>query len=307
MEKLNLDFSDSQKTITSICWILSVLSWILFIITNLICFHWIKDFGTVWTIYRIPVGIFGFAPYKTTDNSMGHYPIQMQEYFIYVVFAILLLFFIGSFIAYMYKSICNKDSAFFNEMFNTFSRFHFIPILCGCALFLIAETLGHGDRKDRERNIAGLIIVLIGLISMIFIYIKTDLPGDWMCALIKKGAYSCFITLQWYYLCYDIVNVRINDEWEHTNTINTCGIVFSIIIAIGALAFSFFYKDIVVAGLNLIIYIGMIIFFFSIDSDFKKTRGYNTAFDGIVFIIMSILFLVDIVVLIFMHKEQCLK
>lgn len=307
MEKLNLDFSNPHKTITSICWIFSVLSWLLLIITNLICYHWIKVYGTVWTIYRIPIVSFKFPPWKTTDNDMGHYPVQMQQYFIYIVFTVLLLFFISAFIAYMYKSIFKKDSAFFNEMFNPCSRFHFIPILCASALFLISETLGSGDRKDRQRNIAGLVIVIIGLISMIFIYIKTDLPGDWMCALVKKGAFSCLIALEWYYLCYDIVNVRINDEWEHTKTINTCGIVFSIIIAIGALSFSIFYKDVVVAGVNLIIHIGMIIFFFSIDSGFKKKMGYNTTFDGVVFIIMSILFLVDIAFLIIVHKDQCLK
>ena len=154
-------------------------------------------------------------------------------------------------------------------MFNPYSRFHFIPILFGFAFFLISETLGLGDRKDRQRNIAGLIIDVIGLI---FIYVKTDLPEDWMCALVKKGAYSCLIAVEGYYFCYDIVNLRINGESDHTSTINTCGTVFSIIIALGALAFSFFFKNIVVAGVNLIIHFGMIFFFFSIDSDFKKMK-----------------------------------
>lgn len=308
MEKLNLNFSDSHNTITSICWILSVLSWLLFIITNVICYHWISDFGTVWTIYSIPIGVYLYPPYKTTDNDMGHYPIQMQKYFIYIVFTILLLFFISSFCIYMYKSICNKDTSFFDEMFNNYTRFHFIPILCGAGLFLVAETLDNNwNRRDRERNIIGLILDIIGLISMILIYIKTNLPENWIYGIIKKGAYSCLIALEWYYFCYDIVNVRINDESDHTNTINTCGIIFSIVIAFGALAFSFFFKDVVVAGINFIIYIGMIVFFFSIDSDFKKSKNYNQTIDGIIYIIMSILFLAEIIFLIITHKSKCLN
>ena len=111
--------------------------------------------------------------------------------------------FLVAFVIFMMKSTCKKDSAFFNEMFGTFGKFHFIPILCGAILFLIAETLKHGkDRNDRGRNIAGMIIVIIGLCSMIFIYIKTNLPGDWMTATIKKGAYSFLIALEWYYFCY---------------------------------------------------------------------------------------------------------
>ncbi len=305
MEKANLNFSDSKSTTISICWILSVISWLLFIITNVICFHWIKDFGTVWTFYRIPIVTWVFGK-KTADNSMGTYPIQMQEMFVYIVFALLLITFIVAFVIFMMKSTCKKDSAFFDEMFGTFGKFHFIPILCGAILFLIAETLKAGrDRNDRGRNIAGMIVVIIGLGSMIFIYIKTNLPGDWMSATIKKGAYSFLIALEWYYFCYDIVNLRINDEWYHNDTIKICGIIFSIIIGLGALVFAFFFKDVVIAFVNFIIYLGMLIFFFMIDTDFRGI--YNKYADGIIDIIMAVLLLVETIFLIVKYKSECLK
>ena len=310
MQKMNLNFSDSHNTITSICWIFSVFSWVFFIITNLICYHWINDFGTVWTIYRIPIVNYKFPPYETTDNDMGHYPIQMEKIFIFVVFSLLLLIFIISFCIYMYKSICNKDIPFFDEMFKQYTKFHFIPILCGAALFLVAETISdNSNRKDRERNIVGMIIVIIGLVSMIFIYIKTNLPENWIYSIIKKGAYSCLISLEWYYFCYDIVNLRINDETpeQHVNTINTCGVIFSIVIGLGAIGFAFYFKDVVVASIHFIIYIGMTIFYFSIDSNFKELRHYNKTIEGIIYIIMSVLLLVEIIFLIYMYKNQCLK
>ena len=305
MEKANLNFSDSKNTITSICWILSVISWLLFIIANAICFHWIKDFGTVWTFYRIPLVTWMFGK-KTADNGMGTYPIQMHEAFVYIVFILLLIIFLVAFIIFMVKSTCKKDSGIFNEMFGTFGRFHFIPILCGAILFLIAETLQkHKARNDRDRNIAGMIFVIIGLCSMILIYIKTNLPGDWIGASIKKGAYSFLIALEWYYFCYDIVNLRINDESVHTDTIKTCGILFSIIIGLGALVFAFFFKDVVIAFVNFIFYLGMLIFFFMIDTDFRGF--YNKYADGIIDIIMAVLLLAEGIFLIVKYKTECLK
>ena len=205
---------------------------------------------------------------------------------------------------YIYKSICNKDSEFYDQtMFNQFSRFHFIPILCGAILFLIAETKDNGNRKDRERNIVGMVVVIISLASLIFIYIKTNLPGDWMSAIIKKGAYSSLIAFEWYYFCYDIINLRINDESYHVTTINACGIVFAVIIGVGALIFSFYFKDVVIPGIFFIFYIAMAIFFFGIDSDFRERYEYIKYIEGIIEIIMALFSLSEAIFLIYKHKN----
>lgn len=305
MEKANLNFSDSKNTLISICWILSVISWLLFIICNAISFHWIKDFATVWTFYRIPI-VFWSPGKKAAANIMGTYPVQMEETLIYIIFALLLIVFLVAFIIFMIKSTCKKDAGIFNEMFGTFGKFHFIPILCGAVLFLISETLEKNkNRHDKDRNIAGMIFVIIGLASMILIYIKTNLPGDWMSATIKKGAYSFLIALEWYYFWYDIANLRINDEWNHKTTIKTCGILFSILIGVGALVFAFFFKDVVIAFVNFLFYLGMLIFFFKIDSSVRDL--YNKVADGIIDIIMAVLFLVEIIFLIAKYKTECLK
>ena len=78
-----------------------------------------------------------------------------------------------------------------------------------------------------------MVVVIISLASLIFIYVKTNLYGDWMSEIIKKGAYSSLIDFEWYYFCYDIINLRINDEGYHVTTINACGIVFAVIIGVG--------------------------------------------------------------------------
>ena len=58
---------------------------------------------------------------------------------------------------------------------------------------------------------AGLPISLVGLISMIFIYIFTNLKSNkwWANYFLKNGAFSCLIVLFWYNICYDIYYLRI--------------------------------------------------------------------------------------------------
>ena len=129
MEKLYPNSSDSQSTITSICWILSVISWILFIITNAICFHWIKYAGTVWTFFRVPIIENGINGYRTTDKNMGTYPIQIFEPFFYIMFGVLFLIILVVFCVYMCKSICKKILNLMNKWclinFQGFTLFQF--------------------------------------------------------------------------------------------------------------------------------------------------------------------------------------
>lgn len=170
----------------------------------------------------------------------------------------------------------------------------------------MGETIGNNPNHKRM-NICGLIFVILGLSSLIFIYIKTNLPGDWLSATIKKGTYSCLIALEWYYFCYDICSLKINnlDVHNEKHQLKVYSGLFSMLIGVGGLFFAIFFKDVVVAAINIIIYLGCTLFFFSIDSNIRE--WYNKLFDGIVDIIMMILFLIGIVFIIIKNKTECLK
>lgn len=306
MVETNINCDGKDNIIKSICWVLSVISWALLVITGIISFNYFNSRFIIWTIYKIPITTNYYPPWKGADNDMGFYPIQMSIPFLYISFIILVLFSIVAFVYYMIKSTCKKDNNIFEAMNGDWAKYHFIPLFFASFLFLVGETIGNNPNHKRM-NICGLIFVILGLSSLIFIYIKTNLPGDWLSATIKKGTYSCLIALEWYYFCYDICSLKINnlDVHNEKHQLKVYSGLFSVIIGVGGLFFAIFFKDVVVAAINIIIYLGCTLFFFSIDSNIRE--WYNKLFDGIVDIIMMILFLIGIVFIIIKNKTECLK
>lgn len=322
MEKFNLNFSGGDNVIKSICWIFSVLSWLLLIVTGWISLRWLDEFHYIWTITRIEKGGRGSVSFfgQTLPGYVPYEPIQMHEALIYLVFILAMIIALAGFIIYMIKSTCKKDDAVFNGMMGQWSKFHFFPLLCISAMFIVGENVDNpvpSDNEDhfKDMNISCFFFDIVGLCSLIFIYIMTDLNSDWYVLLtLKKGTYSCFITLLWYYFCYAIYYLRELDQSEHTDKNlklddwhKGCGIAFSIIFGIGSLAFAYIFKDLVVSGMNLLIYLGLTIYYFQVHKDIRNSEFANKYGDGIVDIIMMVLSIAEIVVLLITKKEECLK
>ena len=308
MVETNINFNGNDNSIKSICWILSVVSWVVLIITEIIGLSKLSDEYIIWTFYRIPITKTYYYPLDAADNEMGFYPVQLNQAFTYIVFIILFCFTIIAFFYYMYKSTCNKDNSIFESMIGDWSKYHFIPLIIASILFIIGES-STKDSNRKDRNICGLIFVILGLISLIFVYIKTNLPPEWLPATIKKGVYSCLIALEWYYFCYDICSLKINNtslfEKNFHKQIKAFSGFFSVFIGIGGLFFAIFFKDIIVAILHFLIYLGCTIFFFSIDANIRDL--YNKAFDGVIDIFMMIFFLLEIAFVLIKYKTECLN
>ena len=86
---------------------------------------------------------------------------------------------------------------------------------------------------------------------------------------IKKGIYSYLIVLLWYYYIYTIyqLNASIYQDISHNikKVWTKCyAIIFSIIFGSGRLTFSFFFIYLIVSFMNLLIYLGIVIYIFSI-------------------------------------------
>jgi hypothetical protein len=283
----------------------------MLVITGWISFKWLADDACeiVWTIIA-PRKVNGYDPLKDT-----YYPFQMHIALIYVVFILSLLIILGGCIVFFVKTICKKDDQVINGMMGEYSKYHFFPLLCATALFIIGEVYDNTAEawlNGKDLTVAGLIFAILGLASMIFVYIMTDLNTNdwWVLLLLKKGTYSCLIVLMWYYLCYDIYYVHFYDKPNDTKLLDWqkgCGIAFSIIFGIGSLAFSFIFKDLVACGTNILIYLGLTIAYFTLDNNIRKEENANKNGDGIVDIIMLVLSIVVIVILIAKYKEQCLK
>ena len=327
METFNLNFNGGDNVIKTIFWIMSVFSWLLLIITGWISLKWLDDdtiSSIVWCIHKMKADHLYPDGKKYTEYA----PFQMQVSLIYIVFILTMIIALAGFIIYMVKSTCKKDDTVYNGMMGQWSRFHFFPLLCISAMFIAGEHFDNLIPNDNEDHWKGMLVScfifdIIGLASLIFIYIMTDLNTDWYILLtLKKGTYSCFITLLWYYFCYAIFYLRSLQfheyEDDHTSAEaenkfhledwrKGCGIAFSIIFGIGSLAFAFVFKDLVVAGMNMLIYIGLTAYYFEIHKDARKDKPANRNGDGAVDIIMMVLSLCLLVFLILTKREECLK
>ena len=294
---------------TNIFWIISVISWVLLIITEIIAIAYLNSKYIIWTFYRIPI----IDHLAITEQLV--WPLQMTEAFIFTIFIILLILTIAAFGFFMFKSFIKKEkqsnkgegeNVIIKGMLGTFSKFHFIPLLCASALFIIGESIGVGGNHEKM-NLWGLIFVVLGLISLIFIYMKTDFNSEWLPSLIKKGFYSCLISLEWYYFCYDICNIKINKTSGNgdkiRDSLEVCSGLLNVILGIGGLFFVIFFKDLAVAGMNFIIHLGLAVFLFSN----SKGAKYNGRFELIVDIYMMVLFVFAAIFIFIKYQKECLK
>jgi len=312
MEKFN--FPGGKNVVKSICWILSYLSWLLAVATNLAALKWMyrpqKDnpFCFIWNILIIP----NYLNYQkdNEDNTRrrlnspakrnirklangpdySYFPLQMSKLMIYIVlnFAFAMIF--AGCVVYIVKTFIKRDIQAIDGLFGKFSQFHFFPFLCNFVMSLLGILSGDDMEKWDDFAKAGLAISLIGLASMIFIYITTksdsfDSTGKFF---IKNGAFSCLIVLFWYSFCYDVFQVRMQTKEEYEQKwVKGCSLAFSIIFGVGSLSFSFLFKDVMVSFMNILIYIGMAKNYFELELN-TSTKDYNKNGDGAVDIIMLV-------------------
>jgi hypothetical protein len=332
MEKLNLNFSDSFNIVKSVLWILSIISWLFFLCTGWASLYYmsynnnkyyniIDNYNIVWTIKILSNKIQNL-------NYNYYYPLQINITLMYIIISITMLFGLVGFILYIIKSTWKKQEAIFEGMMGIWTRLHSFPLIIVSFLFLLGEYFYPNNIKKKENNlisykeffnnerdicIIGLAFCLLALISLIFIYIATNIKtGDWYVTITtKKGTYSCLIVLLWYYFIYSIYQINdYNDlgmkphkrqlwnKWYST--------IFSILFGAGCLTFSFFFKDIIVSFMNCLVYLGMIIYFFSVGL-YDREFDNNKYGDGIIDIIMLVLSAGMIAFLVIKYRKECLE
>ena len=127
--------------------------------------------------------IWGFLTYyvKAGFYHPRYYPIEWENYYLIIIFLIILLLSLISFIVFAYYTYYKKDDNVFNVFFDTYSRFNFIPILCGSFLFLsgiFKENMfrGWGEIKNYQyvsshltKYSLDLICSFVGVISSVII------------------------------------------------------------------------------------------------------------------------------------------
>ena len=302
--------------------IISYISWLLLTVNSCVSLGWLykKKYMRIWTIKVV--------------KDYSYLPLQMYHMIIYVVFNFSMVIIFFGCVYYFYETLIKKDKDIITILFTRFTQFHFFPILCAFVMFTLGEIK---TEKENEKNSvvqSGFAISLFGLISMIFLYMLTNFQANWEAYfLIKKGVFSCLIILFWYNICYDIfyLHKALRPTGKKIfNWMKGCGLAFSIIFGLGSNIFSFWYKDIIICIFNLLIYIGLAIFYYKYEAKtfnwsyyyyYEQYSAYNYRYysfndkknkgDGIVDIIMICISIFLLIYLIAYHmkniKDEAMK
>lgn len=296
----------------------SIFSWVLLLITG-----WMS-FGVPKIEYSLVPKIYGFwlMEFVCKDVAiLNSFDIYYVLFFMISIFTLILA--TAAFIIYIYSLFINKNDNVINGMLGNISKFHFVPLLCISSLFIIGETLKKGNilvgaftgiffDVKKVHCAFNMIFDIIGLASLIYIYINTKISEPlYANFIIKKGVYSCFIALLVYDFFYvfnlsRFVNIfdDLNDDIE--GWLKGCGYAFSILIGVVNICLSLFLKDLIIGFINLLMYIGMITYFFKISDDMIKIV-YKSKGIGVIQIIMMILDLVLISFLLIKYKSKLIN
>jgi len=286
-------------------YILSLLSWTICIIT-------IWNNGFFWTKFDDLI--------IKESGIYNYFPIKFDIPWLYIF--ILLISLIG-FLMYLIFTTCKKKQNFYDGMMGVWAKFHFIPLLFISALNITLAYTTSPDSRDTDEIkfnkmllVFDIIFTLLALITLLIVYIKTELSCEWYLVLaIKKGFFSTFIVYLWYNLFYVIICLRavdvILDGDDVTDRLTTffrgTGIAFAVIFGIGSFIFSFIFNDVVAAFVNFLIYLGLVIEFFeNYRKEFIKEYykdDFNGVADGVIDIVMMCLSLALIVILIIRHNQ----
>ena len=279
MEKMNYNITQPNSP-NILFLILSILSWALLAINNLASLKWLyREPYSIWNIKSQGLGDEDEAQSGNDggNNDNDYYtavvqkaledlglasnsftPLSLAANTLHKIFNFFFIIAIIGCATLIFKTFIKKDQVILDGLFGKYSKFHFIPLLFGFAMSLLGELIDDDRQNVDSIAYAGLALSLVGLGSMIFIYINTNFNHNewWVNYVLHRGTFSCLIILFWYNFCYDIYLVRRFDKPEKTDNKWKKGInlAFSIIFGIGSIGFSYTFKDVIICLINIFIY-----------------------------------------------------
>ena len=321
MEKMNYNITQ-PNTPNKLFLILSILSWALLAINNLASLKWLyREPYSIWNIYSQGLGYEEEEEEEETisdpimaeiQKALGDLdlvpnsstPLSLAANTLHKIFNFFFIIAIIGCATLIFKTFIKKDQVILDGLFGKYSKFHFIPLLFGFAMSLLGELIDDDGQNVDSIAYAGLALSLVGLGSMIFIYINTNFNHNewWVNYVLHRGTFSCLIILFWYNFCYDIYEVRLSDKPEKTDNKWTKGInlAFSIIFGIGSIGFSYTFKDIIICLINIFIYNDLAKSNIKlIDEEKEKLKNANYLADGaidMVILISSVVLLIYLIV-----------
>ena len=268
----------------------SVGSWILLLVTSLE--------GYIQKTLFFSINIKEAGVYLPLSIKLG----PLQAFYLIILFC--------GFYNFAYLGLYKGDDMITDKLFDGPPIYHFVPLLLVSIINILLQEFKDAHKlEDLDGElITDLVLTLIAFGFLLLIYFKTELKHDWFIVLtIKKGVFSMLIVLLWYNFFYQIVLIGLvkQDLNNIPDFRKGSGISGAILIGLGALAFSFFFKDIIAAITNLLIYIGMINSFFGPNGKGKEQKQASGGVsDGVIEIVMMAINLGVIFFLLLKHTDE---
>ena len=332
----NLDFQNDRSR--SIFWVICSISWISFTVTNAIGLITLEIRNYKDSDNKISNNIiWGFLTYYIKEHyySDRYYPIEWENYYLSVIFLIIFFLSIISFSLFVLKTSFKRDENVFDSFIGAYSRFHFIPLLCGTCLFLsgfFKDNIFRGWNKGVIKNldyidghltkyVADLILSFLGVITLAFIkkIMKLDQPF-YIVLIIKDGFFSILLALFTYSFFYAsafigylnkfkkcmLSNPNIicyDDKSGAVDTLKNCGTAFALLVGLINLGIAGYLKDYIISAMNAVIYLGFLIFFYSIGG--KRKKDMDPPFiEGILDLILFGFSIAEIVYLVYIKFKN---
>ena len=202
------------------------------------------------------------------------------------------------FINYLISTVYLRDEKVYIGLFDNFAKFHFIPFLAIAGIYMTNEIFA-GLIYYYECLYINTALSLAGLVLLIIVYAKIKLASKWFLVLfIKKGTFSGLIMLLWGNITLNIyiflAIYRAKDEVYPS-------IIFPIITGIGAIVFSFIFKDVMVLMINLIYNIKIIQNRYNI---YYAHQNFHWINYGFIPLIMLILTLISLLIIVIKFKQR---
>ena len=200
------------------------------------------------------------------------------------------------FINYLISTVYLRDEKVYIGLFDNFAKFHFIPFLAIAGIYMTNEIFA-GLIYYVECLYINTALSLAGLVLLIIVYAKIKLASKWFLVLfIKKGTFSGLIILLWGNITLNIYIFLPKFEVYPS-------IIFPIITGIGAIVFSFIFKDVMVLMINLIYNIKIIQNLYNIHYAYQNFYRINYLL-GIISLIMLILTLISLLIIVIKFKQR---
>ena len=280
--------------------IISILSWLLFLSLSWMSFWIPKTKGGYYKVY-----VFWLNFIYRTNNPIVFSPIYINFVLFYMIAALTIGLSTMAFFVYIYYLFFAKDVNVKNGMLGEITKYHFVPLISISILFAIGESLGKNLDFKNIHLFSNLVFTGLSLSSLLFISFNTKIESPPFALTINKGAYSCLIGLLVYNSFYSIwfyISFLIKDSknWDYG-----CNIAFSLLIGIVNNGLSFLLKDIVLAFVNILMYIGMITNFFKL-TKYDVKVDYNGNYIGGIFEIIILLGSIAVIIFLALRYKSSL-